>query len=106
MTNEIKNPAGGPGFVDGCGETSFPQDSHDSKNPECQEYAEPVDLLQEGFFFHMGRWAEHIGKSRRISAEIERLTIELREVLALAYDEKKEAERLQCRAHGWEVEDE
>jgi hypothetical protein len=103
MQQQIKNPAGGPGFGVGCGGDPNPQQNHEGFSHNCQDIPEPVELLAELYFVHLQRWADAERECRLIVAEILRLERKFAEAQATADSEMAEATRLQRLAHGREV---
>ncbi len=104
MQQQIKNPAGGPGFKVACGGDLVPPENHEVNYLDCQDIPEPADLLKEAYFLHLEKWAEHTRKSRELAAELERIRDELAESLAKSDAEMAEATRLQRLAQARGVE--
>jgi len=82
MQQQIKNPAGGPGFMDGCGDESFPQENHEANCQNCQEKSESVvisrytsgDTLTKSFSLVDAKLVKRPG-GHMTSGQMERVTV-------------------------------
>jgi len=107
MQQQIKNPAGGPGFKDYRGDGSFPQENHEAFSHICQQNYEPVDLLKEHYFRHAEtmshKWREIVQIEFLLShhiAQKEQLEAQLEDARSEYEEEQAEMVRLQRMARG------